>query len=245
LADGFVKIYRKIQDHQLWQDRPFSKGHAWIDLLLMANHSDTKFLLGNEVVEAEAGQVITSEHKLMARWGWSKSKVRAFLELIEKDEMITRKTDRKKTTITLCKYRIYNGSQTTKRPQKDREQTASRPQKDPIKNVKNEENIYSSSLVPKEKKIFDHESKAYKCAAYLDRQIRKRLPDRKEMDEAGLQRWADAFDKVNRIDGYEWELIAQVLEFSQKDLFWQTNILSGEKFRKQFITLYARIAHES
>lgn len=90
-------------------------------------------------------------------------------------------------------------------------------------------------------KVFDHDSKPYKCAAYLDKEIQRRLPKRKPADEATLQRWADSFDKVNRIDGYDWDLIAEVLEFSQDDLFWRNNILSGDKFRKQFTTLYAQM----
>ena len=56
-SKGYVPVYRSIQDHWLWtatKKQPFGKGQAWIDLLLLANHSDHKFLLGNEIIEAEA-----------------------------------------------------------------------------------------------------------------------------------------------------------------------------------------------
>ena len=75
--EGWVKLHRKIQDHWLWQDKPFDKRSAWIDMLLMANHDDNKFLLGNVLVEVQRGSFITSELKLMERWGWSKTKVRS------------------------------------------------------------------------------------------------------------------------------------------------------------------------
>ena len=40
---GYIKIHRKIQECWLWQDK-FSKGQAWIDLLLRANHKDNKIV---------------------------------------------------------------------------------------------------------------------------------------------------------------------------------------------------------
>ena len=148
--DGYLKLFRKIQEHWLWQDRPFSKGQAWIDLLLMANHRETRFVLGNEVITAGAGDVITSEQKLMKRWGWSKSKVRAFLQLLEQDGMISKKADTKKTTLTLCNYRDYNDPGTAKRPPTNRAETTPGPRPDTINNyenynnIKNYENTYSA-----------------------------------------------------------------------------------------------------
>lgn len=135
---GWISIHRSIQDHYLWDDKPFSKGQAWIDMILMANHADNKFLLGNELVTVERGTFITSELKLMERWGWSKTKVRAFMQLLENDSMIVKKTDRKKTTITLVNYSVYQNLQTTEEPQKNHEQTANRPQKDTNNNENNE-----------------------------------------------------------------------------------------------------------
>lgn len=100
-------------------------------------------------------------------------------------------------------------------------------------------NISSSPKSPT-KKVFDAESKPMKCAVYLDACILDRLPTKKPASEPTLQTWADAFDKLNRIDGQDWELIAEVLEFSQTDDFWSRNILSGDKFRKQFFTLLSK-----
>ena len=44
---GWVSVHRQIQNHWLWTDKPFSKGQAWIDMLMLANHVDNKILLGN------------------------------------------------------------------------------------------------------------------------------------------------------------------------------------------------------
>lgn len=128
MSNGWISLHRKVMDHPLYKEkRTFSKFEAWIDLLMLANHKDNKFLLGNELVEVESGSFITSELKLMERWGWGKSKTRSFLELLEKDGMIVKKSDRKKTTINICNYCVYQESENKNRPQADHKQTASRP----------------------------------------------------------------------------------------------------------------------
>ena len=93
------------------------------------------------------------------------------------------------------------------------------------------------------KKVFEHDGKAYKCAAYLAKKIIERIPEKK-IPETQLQSWADDFDKVNRIDGHSWDSIGDVLAFSQDDAFWKINILSGAKFRKQFDQLYLKMQKE-
>ncbi len=148
--DGWIKLHRKITDNWIWQEKPFDKRSAWIDMLIMANHDNNKFLFGGELVEVSRGSFITSELKLMERWGWSKTKVRNFLKILENDSMIIKKSDKKKTTIFIENYSDYQDKQTTEKPQKDHEETAERPQKDTNKNIRTKEhknikinNIYS------------------------------------------------------------------------------------------------------
>ena len=97
-SKGWISVHREIQDHWVWEEKPFSKGQAWLDLLMMANHKDNKFVFNGELIEVARGAFITSELKLMERWGWSKSKVRNFLKMLENDSMITKKSDNRKTT---------------------------------------------------------------------------------------------------------------------------------------------------
>ena len=93
----------------------------------------------------------------------------------------------------------------------------------------------------KRKKIFPPDSDAYLAACCLRDEIAQRLPTASPPSEKQLQSWADAFDKCNRIDGHDWDEIEEVLLFSQSNKFWQQNILSGEKFRKQYTALLARM----
>ncbi|NCD07359.1 MAG: hypothetical protein EOL97_14700, partial [Spirochaetia bacterium] len=76
---GYIKLYRKIEDNPLYFCEPFSKIQAWIDLILLANHKDSViFIRGNEV-KIKRGQVAWSKDNLASRWKWSKNKVYGFL----------------------------------------------------------------------------------------------------------------------------------------------------------------------
>lgn len=145
MSKGWISVHRSLQCHWLWDEKPFSKGQAWIDMLMMANHADKKFLLGNELVEVKTGSFITSELKLMERWGWGKTKTRAFLDLLQKDGMIVKISDRKRTTIIIENYSDFQDSQTTDKPQTDHSQTTGRPSADTNNNVNNDNNVNNNN----------------------------------------------------------------------------------------------------
>ena len=105
---GWIKIHRDILYHEIWSDKPFSKGQAWIDLILMANHSDNKCMVGNKVEEIKRGSFITSELKLMDRWGWGRKKVQLFLKFLESESMIVRSANNKRTAITIVNMMFIN-----------------------------------------------------------------------------------------------------------------------------------------
>ena len=86
---GWIKVDRKIQDHWLWDDKPFSRGQAWIDLILLANHKDADFVSGLQTVHGKRGTVYKSHLFLAKRWGWDRKKVARFLNALENAQMIS------------------------------------------------------------------------------------------------------------------------------------------------------------
>jgi hypothetical protein len=88
-----------IQYSWLWKDKPFAKGQAWIDLLLMAE-SDSIFFRG-KIYYCPPGKLITSENVLVERWGWSRTKVRSFLLSLSQESRIKLEVSRSKTAITI------------------------------------------------------------------------------------------------------------------------------------------------
>ena len=77
--NGWVAVHRSIKDNWVWEDKPFSKGQAWIDLILTANHEDVIKTVKGRPHKFEKGTVSMSQRKLADRWGWSRDKVIHFL----------------------------------------------------------------------------------------------------------------------------------------------------------------------
>lgn len=143
---GWICIHRSLLEHWLWADKPFARGQAWIDLILMANHQQNSFMFGGSLVTVNRGECLTSVRQLSQRWGWSKDKLYRFLSALEKEGMIHKKSDSKRTLITLLNYGVYqdllNTSETPtgrkqhdSRPQPDRDPNSSRPLAEPNNNV--------------------------------------------------------------------------------------------------------------
>lgn len=128
---GWISLHRSIEDHWLWEtDRAFTRLEAWIDILLMVNHKERKIMIGNDLITVKRGQKITSIRKLCERWSWSNSKVKKFLELLERDEMLIVKSDTKKTVITVVNYDFYQSQDYKKRHESDTETTEKRRESD-------------------------------------------------------------------------------------------------------------------
>lgn len=135
---GWICLHRDIRYHWLWQDKPFSKGQAFADLLLLANHSDCKLLIGNNLAVVKRGDLITSTVKLSEYWGWSRTKVTSFLKALKNDDMITVKSDNKKTSIHIVNYERYQGFISLLEQQKDSKETSENQQKNNKKAAENQ-----------------------------------------------------------------------------------------------------------
>lgn len=127
---GWIKIHRDLLDNELWSDKPFTKGQAWVDLLLLANHKDKNVLIGSHTEMVERGSFITSELKLMERWGWGRKKVKLFLNFLESQKMIERNANNKRTAITIVNYGFYQDCDLPKEQQKDSKGTAKEQRRD-------------------------------------------------------------------------------------------------------------------
>lgn len=108
---GYIKVYRDIREHWIWtnEKEPFDKLHAWLDLIMMVNHEDKEILFSGRLTLVKRGSRITSLRKLSERWHWSPHKVSDFLNILEKDGMISQVRNSQKTLITLINYGFYQG----------------------------------------------------------------------------------------------------------------------------------------
>lgn len=106
---GWIKLHRQLQECPIWYGDRFSKGQAWVDLLLLANHRDKKILFNGEIQTIGRGQYLTSTVKLAEKWGWNRKTVSSYLKLLEQDKMITKISDNTKTLITIENYEVFQG----------------------------------------------------------------------------------------------------------------------------------------
>lgn len=122
--EGWISLYRKIQEHWLWtKKRKFSQFEAWISLLFKANHKDTKVMINDKVVEIQKGSFITSEVKLSEEWRWDRSTVRKFLTTLENEKMIYKTATTKYTSISIENWDLYQNIQQQNRQQNNNKTT--------------------------------------------------------------------------------------------------------------------------
>ena len=104
---GWIKIHRCLLENPLYNCEPFDKTHAWIDLLLLANHKEGYFYKRGIRVDVKEGQVGYDIDSLGKRWKWSRGKVERFLNSLENDQNIVRQKNNVTTLISIVKYKEY------------------------------------------------------------------------------------------------------------------------------------------
>jgi hypothetical protein len=108
---GWIKLYRSIQKHWIWDNSDYLKW--WIDILMEVNHDETKVLIKNELYICNRGQSVRSVLNWARRWRVDRGKAQRFLMLLEKDQMMTLKSDSRTSILTVCNYDSYQDARTT------------------------------------------------------------------------------------------------------------------------------------
>lgn len=132
---GYIKIFRSVSEHYLFNEKhSFSKFEAWVDILLKANHKPRQLNIKNVKFIVERGQCLRSLDTWATDWRWDKSKVRRFLELLQKENMIELKNELKSTRLTICNYDTYqcfgNANETQMKRKRNADETLMTPNKE-------------------------------------------------------------------------------------------------------------------
>ena len=110
---GRIKLHRQLADNPLWFAEPFTRGQAWVDLLMLANHKDSFFYVRGNKIDIQRGQIGMSEEALSERWKWSRGKVRRDLNELEKMQQIVQQKSKVKSLIILVNFDKYQSNSTT------------------------------------------------------------------------------------------------------------------------------------
>jgi len=110
MDNGWISLNRSLLDHWIWKDSDeLSKAEAWIYLLMAANHSEEpkKIVIKDKVLMCGRGESLRSLETLSKDWNWNRSKVRRFLKVLEKENMIRHASETVTRRISICNYDTY------------------------------------------------------------------------------------------------------------------------------------------
>lgn len=234
MADkGWIALHRNIRDHWVYQEkRVFSKYEAWLDLLMDANHQNNKFLFDGQLIEVNRGEFITSVRKLCERWGWSNTKVNRFLKMLEDDQMLIRKSDSKKTVITIVNYDFYQRHESKETTQKRQQNDAEASQKHTNNNDKTMNNNDNNNNPRNSRKTREYadDDPNKKLAILLLKLIRKN----QNIKEPDLNKWANTIRLTIESDKRTGREVQDMIVWATSNDFWSGVILSPTSLRKHF-----------
>ena len=133
-ANGYIKLYRKLQHGFLWRERrEFSKLECWIDILMEAQHDPEpqEVIIGHTVLTCNRGESLNSLDTWARRWHMSKSKARRVLTLFQGRSMVVTKSVTLTTRLSVCNYDMYNPLRHADETQVKRNRNASETQVTP------------------------------------------------------------------------------------------------------------------
>ena len=219
--------------------------------------------LSTEVVEALAKQRVSGEEMqclwviIRKTYGWNKKEDwislsqfaeltginkgnvrRALCKLIDKN-MVVKKDYAFRVTYGFQKnYRKWKGvvKKDTRSQKRLRGESIKTTDAESIKTTTID--TITIDTITKDKKIFLSDSQEVRLADMLLTSILTRNPDHKKPN---IQTWAKSVDLMIRIDKRDPEEIEMLIVWCQSDTFWQNNILSTSKLRKQYDQLYLKM----
>ena len=111
MRDGWIKLYRKTLTSDMYRSLTAKQRDVMIQILLLANHSNNKWEWQGEVIELEAGQLITSISKLADKCSKDvkEQSVKSALKKLEMWGFITDKATKTGRMITVLNWERYQG----------------------------------------------------------------------------------------------------------------------------------------
>lgn len=104
---GFIQVNRALWDNPDFVDSEMSQREAFMWMVAFAAWRPTKTRVGKIVVDLERGQLAFSLRFMAEKFGWSKSRVSRFLDVLEARSTIGTASGTGVSVITICNYNKY------------------------------------------------------------------------------------------------------------------------------------------
>ena len=109
-ARNFLQLSRDIMKTPYYRDKPFNRGAALIDLMLLTQYEDVDEIKNGQMIRYERGHVYHSIEELRKRWGWKDNRrVKRFLDMLQDHGHITYTTSNRGTEIVMLHYNEWQG----------------------------------------------------------------------------------------------------------------------------------------
>ena len=107
--NGYIKLYRSIQDHWIWQDIKYL--YWWETILLNVNYEPKQFVVNGELFDSKPGESFQSVESWSKLFSCSKTTTYKFFKLLERNGMIDTRTvgkgKRRKHLLTVTNWQKY------------------------------------------------------------------------------------------------------------------------------------------
>ena len=218
MSKGFIKLKRSDATWELLQD---PKAFVLLTLIALRAKRTGDF----NIYQLKIGQALIGDYKAC---GLTRKEYRNAKGRLKRHGLADFRATNKGTIATLLDNSIYDINEEVSGPAKGNHTTNQGPaegdQEATNKNEKKGKN-------EKKERIHAPSAEAERLATLLLDLLRQRKPD---FRQPNLARWARDIDRLIRLDGRDPQRIEAVVRFSQRDPFWQNNILSPDKLRKHF-----------
>lgn len=111
MYQGYIKLYRKIKDSSLWKGLNSKQRDILINLLMMANHKENKWIFNGIEYNLKPGQMITSLESIKKECAKdvSTQNIRTCLLKLEKNGFLTNESTNQNRLITIINWELYQG----------------------------------------------------------------------------------------------------------------------------------------
>lgn len=202
----------------------------FIYCILKANHEQCRIIFNSQEMVIDRGQFITGRDSLAKDLNQNGNTCYKRLKVLENLGICNIKSNNKFSLVTVVNYELYQMLDIESNSKSNNKVTTREQQSNTNKNIKNDKNEKNNNIIVANSIEFQLSSK-------LSSLILKNNHNAKVLPE----RFAVDIERMIRLDERKPEEIEKVIEYSQSNQFWKTNILSGKKLREKFDTLWMQM----
>jgi hypothetical protein len=227
---GWVSIHRKIMNNPVWQDPKLLK--LWMLCLLEASHKDHEQLVGKQIVKLQPGQFVTGRFSLASVYNEGAKKnnyvpeitLWRWLKMLETYDFLNIKTTTKYSIVTIKNWLNYQPNE----QQMNNKRTTNEQQLITNNNGNKGKNENNDNKKPLR---LNYENCDMEMAELL---FEKMLENNQGVKKPNLEIWANEVRLMRENDNRSIEQISFLINWTQSDYFWKSNILSISKLRKKW-----------